>query len=1173
MKQYYQILISSLRISVVVLVVFVLALIIGGAVSAVSNNVIAIISSLSFGMLACIILIAPNWWQTLDAIFRSADDNQPQPQVPEEQLTTSPTPDVPPAQPSSQAEEPSDTLERTSPTDQVVSNIRYSLGAFAVSIIAFIIIFIFLGGTDVNIFELQGNFFARDFQAVADGELFPPLLLQDEITHYFFARDSIEGFSLYPINLIGEPDQFVQLAIDEWGRPGNTLTYALASQFGIGGRRFLSIILLILTSAEAIAIARVLGKSDDGVPQGANLIFAYLLLPIMLWIQPWFFYYGSQSLTQIPFMYFLTAGVAAWLHGRYRRAAFFFSLLPITRHEALPLLFIWIIYLYRKQLYDFVQNLVLEIFHTEEVPPSDSQIYTESGKGIQRRWLHVLAILLPYLLWNLFSLAYRNHAPFFTLLGDQGNAAYETQNISLFFIAAQEWIGPFVFPFFLASATLAGMLAIIQYQKWHIKFLDDDSREDAREERYKFLTSPDVYEKPPVLSRYIWWSLYLAYFLIHAVIIALTGNRFASGGYDFFILPIAPAIAIIASRFIVWFVSDLFKSIAEFQFNLLRYVFSWFGIRFAVVMVILVPLFIAPLIRQVREGVDVLPFKQWLPDGGLVEIEIMRDDYPWLFEDGQENELVKLSPEFEAWLENSEISNFEIKKDSVKFSIPRHVGGRQAMSHFIATVNDTAEELEGWLNEPISERVSAYPSDYVPLIITTNPALRYALEQKGGGPPDDDGILVFNHETETKEDDIPFRLCPAKLWNVDPHISFFPNLFPDGTIIFLDGLPAVGITTAFMANDEEDNNTEKGYPLYIHHLSTAFNDYHPYFGDWQRRGAVGLINEDINPSISEEFPLFWINYGLVAYEMVETNIQQTMSMDSNAFFEHRRNYAERYCGYSNNERAAVVTAQHQPAFASFDNLFVDTTDTNDINMTLPPTSDNLMPVLDCPLTQAMEDISECQLSFVDVAYIAESENRLRTTSTPDIESALYVPPRSFLPVLHCQPIENRFELSWCLVVFADSAYAIDAESELSYTANTLNHFEDQDTANTDQDYSVCDFDRLEREVGILDERHVLPDVRNWSLLQKLEHPTAQYVDLIQRSDGTYVDDDDVPYALYVNHFPRGTSETSTAIMTPGCIGWVLAGRLGSNTLLIGEHLENPERDYHLTFDEVRPLLP
>jgi hypothetical protein len=140
-------------------------------------------------------------------------------------------------------------------------------------------------------------------------------LLDDEIGHVIFARDAW-----------GDP----ALILNEWGRTANTLVFMPSAPFGFTAARFFALALSGLTVLLTVRLGRRLG---------VQLPWA---IPLLLFFQPWFAQTSFQALTEIPFMLFVVAGWGLLLEGHLVLAGLAIGLLPLTRHEGILLLALWV---------------------------------------------------------------------------------------------------------------------------------------------------------------------------------------------------------------------------------------------------------------------------------------------------------------------------------------------------------------------------------------------------------------------------------------------------------------------------------------------------------------------------------------------------------------------------------------------------------------------------------------------------------------------------------------------------------------------------------------------------------------------------------------------------------------------------------------------------------------
>jgi hypothetical protein len=275
------------------------------------------------------------------------------------------------------------------------------------------------------------------------GSSSPGTPLHDEITHYLIARDAWRD----PV-----------VALDVWGRPGNTVFYMLPSLVSLGARRWWAVAALVVIALLTTRTAARLGMRR------------LALIPLMLWLQPWYAQLGFTSITQIPFMLFLTLGIDRWAAGKHGWASLCFGLLPITRHEGLALTVLWIGFLM-----------------------------------LQRRWHALLPALIPMAAWNgLYYLVYGRLA--------SGNLV---DLVPTDIYGSGNWLhfaGPSIANIGLPVLLLAavGLIELVRQRSgW-------------------------VYALPTA-----------CYFIVHTIIYRF--GLFASGGYIFFLLPIAPTVALLAA--------------------------------------------------------------------------------------------------------------------------------------------------------------------------------------------------------------------------------------------------------------------------------------------------------------------------------------------------------------------------------------------------------------------------------------------------------------------------------------------------------------------------------------------------------------------------------------------------------------------------------------------------
>ncbi len=131
------------------------------------------------------------------------------------------------------------------------------------------------------------------------------------------------------VRLAAESWQHPSYLLDPWGRPANTLTYAIPARWGLDGARMMSLLIAGATVLLATRVAQRLGL---------RLLF---LVPLVLWFQPWFNDLSYTALTEVPFSLAFVAGVAAAVDRRDHLASVAFGLLPLLRHEGIVILGAW----------------------------------------------------------------------------------------------------------------------------------------------------------------------------------------------------------------------------------------------------------------------------------------------------------------------------------------------------------------------------------------------------------------------------------------------------------------------------------------------------------------------------------------------------------------------------------------------------------------------------------------------------------------------------------------------------------------------------------------------------------------------------------------------------------------------------------------------------------------
>ncbi|MCB0011579.1 MAG: hypothetical protein KDE34_06750 [Anaerolineales bacterium] len=267
--------------------------------------------------------------------------------------------------------------------------------------------------------------------------------VHDELAHYFISRDAWQ-----------QPE----LLLSMWGRPVRNIVYWLPAIGGLKAARVFSVILTGLTIGIATEIGRLIG------------VQRLYLIPLFIWFQPWVSAISFAVLPQIPFALILAGGVLLALKKKDGAASIAFGLLPLTRHEGLALLGLWLLYLFWK-----------------------------------RSWRNVALAFLPLLLFNLVFFLVEREAAFAIYFNTAPTDRYGSGTWLHYIRPLPKYVG---FPVLLLS--LPAIFPLAKNRSGVAVFLP-----------------------------------YLAYLFTHTVIYRF--GLFASGGYQLFLLPMAPAFGLAAA--------------------------------------------------------------------------------------------------------------------------------------------------------------------------------------------------------------------------------------------------------------------------------------------------------------------------------------------------------------------------------------------------------------------------------------------------------------------------------------------------------------------------------------------------------------------------------------------------------------------------------------------------
>lgn len=153
--------------------------------------------------------------------------------------------------------------------------------------------------------------------------------MDDDVTHYLIARTAWERPALL---------------LDEWGRPGFTIPYALVARIGsveagFIASRLMSVSLLGAAAWLTYRVARGLGVRHAW---GAGLLLAAM---------PLIYYTSYTTTTETIAAFYAIAATALLLRGRRWAGAAVLALLPLTRHELIVFLVpVGMYFLWRRDL-------------------------------------------------------------------------------------------------------------------------------------------------------------------------------------------------------------------------------------------------------------------------------------------------------------------------------------------------------------------------------------------------------------------------------------------------------------------------------------------------------------------------------------------------------------------------------------------------------------------------------------------------------------------------------------------------------------------------------------------------------------------------------------------------------------------------------------------------------
>lgn len=272
---------------------------------------------------------------------------------------------------------------------------------------------------------------------------------------------------------------------NHWTRPGRNLLHVFVAPLGFTATRIFTLILSMVAVFATYRVGKIL-----------ELPHAYLL-PLLLMFQSWFPELSYPVLTQSPFMLVWILGIWAALKGRFHVAGFCFGYLSLIRHEGILLSGLWGLW-----------------------------VSFQSGGLLHQIW----ASLAAKRNLGCWSAAIRRD----TFLAMSTVSAIVIYNLAAW-LSTGHW--PFAIYFESKPTTMYGSGTLFHYLPLLLMGVGVVS---------SFLMAIGVLSLRKVWSK---WSLILVsygfYFIAHSLI--YWKGAFASGGYYHFIMPMAPAIALLSA--------------------------------------------------------------------------------------------------------------------------------------------------------------------------------------------------------------------------------------------------------------------------------------------------------------------------------------------------------------------------------------------------------------------------------------------------------------------------------------------------------------------------------------------------------------------------------------------------------------------------------------------------
>lgn len=322
--------------------------------------------------------------------------------------------------------------------------------------------------------------------------------MEDDLTHFLHARWAWN-----------EPLYF----LDDWGRPGFTIPYALVAWVGTPETgwlctRLLTVVIAAMSAALAAGVARELGRgldasfrsnlrqSDENATPGSRLPRAgfadraWIAAPLLL-LMTFYFRLAYTTLTETICGFYLILGTWCLAKNRTRSAAIIFGLTMMTRHETAVLV-----------------------------------VWAACYFAWRRDWIALLLLGAVELVWNVLSAACFDKFPLLRFIVPTGAEIYGEGTSTLYLVWWAKVASPTGMVLSVAGMTVAVVAAF------------GALRRRAGSPRF------DPVARRTVLATWVAGGALLAILTQTAL---YWHNAFASGGYPRYLVSTCPWLAVLAA--------------------------------------------------------------------------------------------------------------------------------------------------------------------------------------------------------------------------------------------------------------------------------------------------------------------------------------------------------------------------------------------------------------------------------------------------------------------------------------------------------------------------------------------------------------------------------------------------------------------------------------------------